>query len=140
MLATTEETTSASSSFYLRQAREQIRLAEEADLPSRFDIHFTAAERWMCMAELALRVEKSRREPLKPRSPIPEFRASGDAQMEEKMPRQDVEYYADRARQERTMADAAKDLCARRTHQMLAEHYQRIADGALREVGSREPS
>lgn len=54
------------------------------------------------------------------------------------MPRQDAEYYADRARQERAMAEATKDLCARRTHQMLAEHYQRIADGVLREVGPRE--
>lgn len=36
------------------------------------------------------------------------------------------------------MTDAAKDLCARRTHQMLAEHNQRIADGALLEVGLRE--
>ena len=51
------------------------------------------------------------------------------------MARQDAEYYADRARQERAMAEAANNICARRTHQMLAEHYQRIADGALREIG-----
>jgi hypothetical protein len=52
------------------------------------------------------------------------------------MPRQDADYYAARAKQERAMAEAASDACARRTHQMLAEHYQRIADGAVREVGS----
>ncbi|RSU21991.1 hypothetical protein DAH96_15045 [Sphingomonas koreensis] len=54
------------------------------------------------------------------------------------MPRQDAEYYAARAKQERAMAEAAHDSCARRTHQMLAEHYQRIADGALREMGPLE--
>lgn len=54
------------------------------------------------------------------------------------MPRQDAEYYAGRDRQERVMAEATNDLCARRTHQMLAEHYQRIADGAVREVRPRE--
>lgn len=52
------------------------------------------------------------------------------------MPRQDVEYYAARAKQERAMAEATNDTCARRTHQMLAENYQRIADGALREIGT----
>jgi len=51
------------------------------------------------------------------------------------MSRQDADYYAARAKQERAMAEAANDACARRTHQMLAEHYQRIADGALREIG-----
>ncbi len=54
------------------------------------------------------------------------------------MQRQDAEYYADRARQERAMAEATSDSSARRAHQMLAEHYQRIADGALREVGKIE--
>lgn len=51
------------------------------------------------------------------------------------MPREDAEYYAARAEQERAMAQAASDPGARRSHLMLAEHYQRIADGNLREVG-----
>lgn len=54
------------------------------------------------------------------------------------MPRQDADYYADRARQERAMAESTNDPRTRRTHQMLAEHYQRIADGALSELSSNE--
>jgi hypothetical protein len=50
------------------------------------------------------------------------------------MPRQDAEYYANRARQERALAESTNDICARRTHRMLAEHYQRIADSALSEA------
>lgn len=50
------------------------------------------------------------------------------------MSRQDAEYYAARAEQERAMAHAASDPGVRRIHLMLAEHYQRIADGSLREV------
>ena len=55
------------------------------------------------------------------------------------MHRQDAEYYADRARQEWAMAQVAGEPSARRAHQMLAEHYQRIAEGVLKEVCSAEP-
>ncbi len=39
------------------------------------------------------------------------------------------EYYAQRARQERAMAEAAKDPCARQSHQTMARRYERIANG-----------
>lgn len=47
------------------------------------------------------------------------------------MPRNEAEYYRDRARQERTMAGSAKDSSARLAHLTLAEQYERIADGSL---------
>jgi hypothetical protein len=49
------------------------------------------------------------------------------------MPIEQADYYARRARQERLMAEAAQEAAARWTHLMLAEQYERIAKGTLRE-------
>lgn len=45
------------------------------------------------------------------------------------------EYYAQRAEQERAMADAAKDPCARQSHHTLAQRYERIANGEKLKLG-----
>lgn len=45
----------------------------------------------------------------------------------------DHAYYERRARNERVMAEAARDPAARRSHLMLAEQYERIATGSLHE-------
>ncbi len=45
------------------------------------------------------------------------------------------EYYARRARQERYMAEHAKDASSRLPHLMLAEHYERIANGEILRTG-----
>ena len=44
--------------FCIEQARDQLRLAELADLPARIKIHATAADRWIRLAERAKRIEK----------------------------------------------------------------------------------
>jgi uncharacterized protein YnzC (UPF0291/DUF896 family) len=49
------------------------------------------------------------------------------------MPVERANYYARRARQEHLMAEAAQEAAAKRTHLMLAEQYERIAKGTLRE-------
>lgn len=51
------------------------------------------------------------------------------------MPRGGPEYYAQRARQERYMAENAKDASARLPHLMLAEQYERIAKGEIVRTG-----
>jgi hypothetical protein len=49
------------------------------------------------------------------------------------MPVDQATYYARRARQERKMAEAAVSAAAKHGHLMLAEQYERIAQGKLRE-------
>ena len=49
------------------------------------------------------------------------------------MPLDRAAYYARRAKQERKMAEASKGAGARHSHLMLAEQYERIAAGILRE-------
>ncbi|MCA1196471.1 hypothetical protein K9B35_00680 [Sphingomonas sp. R647] len=56
-----DEATSQSAAFYLDQARDQIRLAELSELPARVTIHLDAAKRWIQIAQVARRVETSRR-------------------------------------------------------------------------------
>lgn len=51
------------------------------------------------------------------------------------MPRGGPDYYARRTRQERYMAENAKDATARRLHLMLAEQYERIANGEIIRTG-----
>lgn len=51
------------------------------------------------------------------------------------MPRGGPQYYARRARQERYMAENATDITARRAHLMLAEQYERIANGEILRTG-----
>ena len=51
------------------------------------------------------------------------------------MPRGGPEYYAQRARQERRMADNAREATARYAHLMLAEQYERIANGEIVRTG-----
>lgn len=48
------------------------------------------------------------------------------------MPLDRAAYYARRAKQERKMAEASKGV-ARHSHLMLAEQYERIAAGILRD-------
>lgn len=56
------------------------------------------------------------------------------------MPRGRPEYYAQRARQERYMAENAKDASSRLPHLMLAEQYERIARGEIVRTGVVERS
>lgn len=51
------------------------------------------------------------------------------------MPRGGPEYYAQRARQERYMAENARTVAARLPHLMLAEQYERIANGEILRTG-----
>ena len=56
--------------------------------------------------------------------------------MEKLIRADDLDYYERRARAERGMAEAAQESAAKRSHLMLAEQYERIATGTLREWDS----